>query len=76
MDTDTGDHADATLHEIREELARVQEELDIANEEKTKAAEYGLLALEEKQQLQDQFDELEAAHSATRNELDRTLTVC
>ena len=61
--------------DLQQELVRLQYELDEANEEKLKAAEYGLLALGEKQQLQEQFDELEAAHSATRNELDHSLVV-
>ena len=65
----------AAMANLQVELESVHAQLEEANDEKIKAAQYGLLALEEKQQLQQQFDELESAHSSTRKELDSTLQV-
>eukprot|EP00117_Sycon_ciliatum_P003149 scpid37486/ scgid8064/ Protein bicaudal D homolog 1 len=63
----------AAMANLQVELESVHAQLEEANDEKIKAAQCGLLALEEKQQLQQQFDELESAHSSTRKELDSTL---
>ena len=60
---------------LEDELDELRAELEAANREKIKAAEYGLLALEEKHQLEQQLDELDHAHEATRQELESTLEV-
>ena len=48
------------IRELSEEITRLQNELEQTTQEKVQAAEYGLAVLEEKQQLQHQFEDLEA----------------
>lgn len=59
-----------TLEELRVELARIQQELTETNQEKVRAAEYGLAVLEEKHQLEAQIEELEAALESSKAELE------
>lgn len=54
-----------------EEVQRLSRELAETTKEKIQAAEYGLAVLEEKQQLKQQFDELEAEYETIRQELDQ-----
>ena len=73
--SDPGD-PQAIIHELREEIARLQNDLDTTTQERLQAAEYGLAVLEEKQNLQNQYDELEAVFEATKQELDLAKEVC
>uniref|UniRef100_A0A672YDD4 Bicaudal D homolog 2 (Drosophila) n=2 Tax=Sphaeramia orbicularis TaxID=375764 RepID=A0A672YDD4_9TELE len=56
---------------LRAEVDRLSRELRDTTHEKIQAAEYGLAVLEEKQQLQQRFDELETEYEAVRQELDQ-----
>jgi len=58
------------LDELKVEVQRLTNELNETTKEKLQAAEYGLVVLEEKQQLQQQFEDLEAQLEATRTELE------
>lgn len=64
------DLIDGTPDDLRQEIARLQNELTETTNEKLQAAQYGLAVLEEKQQLQQQCEELEAAFETTKHELD------
>nr|XP_020442373.1 protein bicaudal D homolog 2-like isoform X2 [Monopterus albus]XP_020442374.1 protein bicaudal D homolog 2-like isoform X2 [Monopterus albus]XP_020442375.1 protein bicaudal D homolog 2-like isoform X2 [Monopterus albus] len=56
---------------LRAEVERLTRELRETTHEKIQAAEYGLAVLEEKQQLKQQYDELETEYEAVRQELDQ-----
>ncbi|XP_030586175.1 protein bicaudal D homolog 2-like [Archocentrus centrarchus] len=56
---------------LRAEVERLTRELRETTQEKIQAAEYGLAVLEEKQQLKQRFDELEADYETVRQELDQ-----
>lgn len=56
---------------LRAEVDRLSRELRETTHEKIQAAEYGLAVLEEKQQLQQRFDEVETEYEAVRQELDQ-----
>ena len=49
---------------------QLREELEQTSREKVQAAEYGLAVLEEKQVLQQMYDDLEVMYETTRQELD------
>ncbi|XP_014000906.1 protein bicaudal D homolog 2 isoform X3 [Salmo salar] len=55
---------------LRAEIERLSRELSETTHEKIQAAEYGLAVLEEKQQLQHQYDDLEIEYETVRQELD------
>lgn len=55
---------------LQEEVDRLQNELDQANQERVQAAEYGLAVLEEKQTLQQQYDDLETVYETTKNDFE------
>lgn len=55
---------------MRAEIERLARELSETTSEKIQAAEYGLVVLEEKQQLKQQYDDLEVEYEAVRQELD------
>lgn len=55
---------------MRAEIERLSRELLETTNEKIQAAEYGLVVLEEKQQLKQQYDDLEIDYEAVRRELD------
>ncbi|BFZ08264.1 hypothetical protein BsWGS_11302 [Bradybaena similaris] len=59
-----------TFSDLQSEIERLTKELNETSKEKVQAAEYGLVVLEEKQQLQQQLDDLEAVLESTRAELD------
>lgn len=68
---------------LRAEIERLSRELSETTHEKIQAAEYGLVVLEEKQQLKQQYDDLEIEYETVRQELDMlkevrcsVLTVC
>lgn len=56
---------------MRAEIERLSRELTETTNEKIQAAEYGLAVLEEKQQLKQQYDELEIEYETIRQELDQ-----
>lgn len=56
---------------MRAEIERLSRELTETTNEKIQAAEYGLAVLEEKQQLKQQYDELEIEYETIRTELDQ-----
>ncbi|KAM7422636.1 hypothetical protein PAMA_010601 [Pampus argenteus] len=56
---------------LQAEVERLTRELRDTTHEKIQAAEYGLAVLEEKQQLKQQFDELETEYETVRHELDQ-----
>lgn len=56
---------------MRAEIERLSRELSETTNEKIQAAEYGLAVLEEKQQLKQQYDDLEIEYEAVRQELDQ-----
>uniref|UniRef100_UPI003AAD0512 protein bicaudal D homolog 2-like isoform X6 n=1 Tax=Centroberyx gerrardi TaxID=166262 RepID=UPI003AAD0512 len=56
---------------LRSEIERLSRELSETTNEKIQAAEYGLAVLEEKQQLKQQYDDLEIEYETVRQELDQ-----
>ena len=58
------------VEELKEEIQRLQSELEQTTQEKVQAAEYGLAVLEEKQNLQAQYDELEGLYEKTLSEFE------
>ncbi|XP_071401008.1 protein bicaudal D homolog 2 isoform X7 [Centroberyx affinis] len=56
---------------LRAEIERLSRELSETTNEKIQAAEYGLAVLEEKQQLKQQYDDLEIEYETVRQELDQ-----
>uniref|UniRef100_A0A8C4GLU7 BICD cargo adaptor 2 n=1 Tax=Dicentrarchus labrax TaxID=13489 RepID=A0A8C4GLU7_DICLA len=66
--------ADETLSYVTpsgKSIERLSRELSETTNEKIQAAEYGLVVLEEKQQLKQQYDDLEIEYEAVRQELDQ-----
>jgi len=66
---------EALVADLRQEIARVQSELDEATKQGVRAAEYGLAVLEEKNQLQQHCESLEALYDTTKHELQCTKNV-
>lgn len=60
----------STIDQLKSEVDRLSSELQQACLEKVQAAEYGLAVLEEKQRLQEQYDELETSLEANKQELE------
>ena len=60
-----------TVEQCRAEVERLSRELAEANREKVRAAECGLVVLEENQTLKQQYAELEAEQEALRLELEQ-----
>ena len=58
-----------TIDELRVEIERLKDELNLASQEKIQAAEYGLVVLEEKQALKQQYEELEVVFETNKQEL-------
>lgn len=76
MSTEEQGYPEAMLLEagpewLRAEVERLSRELSETTSEKIQAAEYGLAVLEEKQQLKQQYDDLEVEYEAVRQELDQ-----
>ena len=61
-----------TPDQLRLEVDRLQRELDQTSSEKIQSAQYGLVLLEEKEQLEIRCEELETLYDTTKNELDVT----
>ena len=68
-------HALDDIQSLREELAKINADLLQASEERAQAAEYGLVVLEEKQNLQIQFEELSSLYESTKRELENSTDV-
>ncbi|XP_060050608.1 protein bicaudal D homolog 1 isoform X2 [Erinaceus europaeus] len=60
-----------SAEQFRAEIERLSRELSETTHEKLQAAEYGLVVLEEKLTLKQQYDELEAERDALRRELEQ-----
>ncbi|XP_078517732.1 protein bicaudal D homolog 2 isoform X1 [Lissotriton helveticus] len=56
---------------LRAEVKRLFQELGETSREKIQAAEYGLVVLDEKQQLKQQYDELELEYETVRQEMEQ-----
>ena len=63
------------VQSLREELAKLNADLAQASEERAQAAEYGLVILEEKQNLQIQLEELSGLYESTKRELENSTDV-
>lgn len=63
------------LEHLRAEIERLTRELDQVSSENVQSAKYGLVLLEEKQNLQAKCDELESLYDHTKHELDITQEV-
>lgn len=59
-----------SVDDLRREIERLQQELSETNQEKIRAAEYGLAVLDETQKLQARIEELESNYESTRMELE------
>ena len=60
----------STIDYLKSEVERLSNELQQACLEKVQAAKYGLAVLEEKQRLQEQYDELETSLEGNKQELE------
>lgn len=60
----------SSMDDLKAEVVRLTQQLDETTQEKLQAAEYGLVVLEEKHNLLQQFEDLESQLEATRTELD------
>ena len=60
------------MEELRLEVERLQRELDQTSSEKIQSAQYGLVLLEEKEQLEIRCEELETLYDTTKNDLEIT----
>ncbi|XP_070559012.1 protein bicaudal D homolog 2-like isoform X2 [Ptychodera flava] len=58
-----------SIEELKVEIDRLNRELSEASHEKIQAAEYGLVVLEEKQALKQQYEDLESLYESTKHEL-------
>ncbi|XP_045623810.2 protein bicaudal D isoform X2 [Procambarus clarkii] len=61
-----------SIDTLKEELERLNQELDQTSSEKNQAAQYGLVLLEEKESLHSRCEELEALYENTKHELEST----
>ncbi|GCB74742.1 hypothetical protein scyTo_0003833, partial [Scyliorhinus torazame] len=59
------------VEHYKAEIDRLAKELTETTHEKIQAAEYGLVVLEEKQSLKQQYDELESAYETVKHELEQ-----
>lgn len=59
-----------SVEDLRREIERLQGELAETTQQKVQAAEYGLAVLEEKQAIEQQFEELETGYEGIKHELD------
>ncbi|XP_069759557.1 protein bicaudal D homolog 1 isoform X6 [Narcine bancroftii] len=59
------------MEHYKAEIERLVKELSETTHEKIQAAEYGLVVLEEKQSLKQQYDDLESAYETVKHELEQ-----
>lgn len=64
-----------SIDNLKQELERLNLELDQTSSEKNQAAQYGLVLLEEKESLQSRLEDLESLYENTKHELDNTREV-
>ena len=64
-----------SIEYFKTEIERLNKELQQASCDKIRAAEYGLAVLEEKQTLQEQYDDLETLFENTKHELESSKEV-
>jgi len=72
MSTEPTADYEELVADLRQEVARVQAELDEATKQGVRAAEYGLAVLEEKNRLQQHCESLETLYDTTKHELQWT----
>lgn len=60
---------------LKSEIERLTRELDQASSEKVQSAQYGLVLLEEKKELQQKCEEFESLYENTKHELQITQEV-
>ena len=65
-----------TVTDLKKEIDRLTFDLQQTCQEKIQAAEYGLAVLEEKQKIQDRYEELEKTFDSRNKELERAKEVC
>jgi len=63
-----------TVGDLKKEINRLTFDLQQACLEKVQAAEYGLAVLEEKQQIQDKYEELEKTYENRNKELSQAVS--
>lgn len=63
------------IEELKSEIERLTRELDQASSEKVQSAQYGLVLLEEKKDLQQKCEEFETLYENTKHELNITQEV-
>lgn len=61
---------------LKAEIERLSRELDQASSEKVQSAQYGLALIEDKTNLQQKCEELEAVYENAKHELQITQEVC
>ena len=71
-----GARCGGTVDQYRAEVERLTHELAEANREKMRAAECGLVVLEENQTLKQQYAELESDQDILKRELEQLQEVC
>jgi len=64
-----------STEDLHKEIARLQQELTETNQEKVRAAEYGLAVLDEKHNLESHIEELETHCEALKVELEQAKEV-
>jgi len=64
------DDTQATIDELNQEINRLQSELAEVTQERVQAAEYGLAVLEEKQNLELRYEELENIYDTAKHDLE------
>ncbi|XP_028138413.2 protein bicaudal D [Diabrotica virgifera virgifera] len=62
----------SNIESLKNEIERLTRELDQASSEKVQSAQYGLVLLEEKKELQQKCEEFEALYENTKHELNIT----
>jgi len=65
----------STIADLKKEIDRLTFDFQQACQEKVQAAEYGLAVLEEKQQVQDKYDELDNQFESKNKELENAKEV-
>ena len=66
---------ESDIEVLKNEIERLSRELDQASSEKVQSAQYGLVLLEEKTDLQRRCEDLEVAYENTKHELKVTQEV-
>ena len=66
----TTDYTQASIDELHQEINRLQSELAEVTQERVQAAEYGLAVLEEKQNLELRYEELENIYETAKHDLE------